>query len=141
MKKTKIIVPALGMLLLSTAASVTGTVAWFATNSAVQANGVRLTVKSDSSFLIIGTENNLATVQGANSITANLTTVTAEVLPVAHDAIANTTAANATNVSNLKQYELISNTSTKISIDQYNALDAAGKALYQAENADGTNWY
>ena len=32
MKKSKIIVPALGLLLLSTAASVSGTVAWFTAN-------------------------------------------------------------------------------------------------------------
>lgn len=38
MKKSKIIIPALGMLLLSTAASVSGTVAWFTTVSTAQAN-------------------------------------------------------------------------------------------------------
>ena len=37
MKKSKIIIPALGMLLLSTAASVSGTVAWFTTVSTAQA--------------------------------------------------------------------------------------------------------
>ena len=37
MKKSKIILPALGMLLLSTAASVTGTVAWFTTVSTANA--------------------------------------------------------------------------------------------------------
>ena len=38
MKKSKIIIPALGMLLLSTAASVSGTVAWFTTVSTATAN-------------------------------------------------------------------------------------------------------
>ena len=38
MKKSKIIIPALGMLLLSTAASVTGTVAWFTSVSSQTAN-------------------------------------------------------------------------------------------------------
>lgn len=38
MKKSKIIIPALGMLILSTAASVTGTVAWFTTVSSATAN-------------------------------------------------------------------------------------------------------
>ena len=38
MKKTKIIIPALGMLLLSTAASVTGTVAWFTSVSTANSN-------------------------------------------------------------------------------------------------------
>ena len=37
MKKSKIIIPALGMLILSTAASVTGTVAWFTTVSSAKA--------------------------------------------------------------------------------------------------------
>ena len=38
MKKSKIIIPALGMLILSTAASVTGTVAWFTTVSSANAS-------------------------------------------------------------------------------------------------------
>ena len=45
MKKTKIIVPALGLLLLSTAASVTGTVAWFSANATVTASS--MTVKAN----------------------------------------------------------------------------------------------
>ena len=53
MKKTKIIIPALGMLLLSTAASVTGTVAWFSANSQVTATGMTVTAKSDSKLLVI----------------------------------------------------------------------------------------
>ena len=53
MKKTKIIVPALGMLLLSTAASVTGTVAWFSANSQVTATGMTVSAKSDSKLLVI----------------------------------------------------------------------------------------
>ncbi len=40
MKKTKVIIPALGILLLSTAASVTGTVAWFTTNNTVSASSM-----------------------------------------------------------------------------------------------------
>ena len=53
MKKTKILVPAAGLLLLSTAASVTGTVAWFASQSMVTATGMSVTAKSDSAFLLI----------------------------------------------------------------------------------------
>jgi len=45
MKKSKIIIPALGMLLLSTAASVTGTVAWFTSVSALEANMNSFAVK------------------------------------------------------------------------------------------------
>ena len=62
MKKTKIIVPALGMLLLSTAASVTGTVAWFSANTQVTANGLQVKAKSNQTFLLIA-----ETVSGDNN--------------------------------------------------------------------------
>ena len=52
MKKTKIIIPALGLLLLSTAASVTGTVAWFAANASVTASGMQLQAKAEQGILI-----------------------------------------------------------------------------------------
>lgn len=52
MKKTKIIIPALGMLLLSTAASVTGTVAWFSMNSFVNATQMRVLAKAEKGILI-----------------------------------------------------------------------------------------
>ena len=53
MKKTKVIIPALGLLLLSTAASVTGTVAWFSANSTVTATSMTINARTDSNFLII----------------------------------------------------------------------------------------
>ena len=52
MKKTKVIIPALGLLLLSTAASVTGTVAWFAANASVTASGMQLKAKAEQGILI-----------------------------------------------------------------------------------------
>lgn len=52
MKKTKIVIPALGLLLLSTAASVTGTVAWFAANASVTASGMQLQAKAEQGILI-----------------------------------------------------------------------------------------
>lgn len=51
MKKSKIIVPALAVLLLSTAASVTGTVAWFTANKV-------FTMKAGQ-FAVVNTKNNL----------------------------------------------------------------------------------
>ena len=51
MKKTKVIIPALGILLLSTAASVTGTVAWFSSNASVDATG--MTVKAAATYGIV----------------------------------------------------------------------------------------
>ena len=95
MKKTKIIIPALGVLLLSTAASVTGTVAWFSMNKTVTATGMSVTAKSDSSFLLIGNEDDdLDSIQDANSISATAKNSTKELYPVAHKAIANTAAAD-----------------------------------------------
>ena len=99
MKKTKIIIPALGLLLLSTAASVTGTVAWFASNSTVTATGMQITAKTDSSYLLIGSgENDTASEIQAQGDAALTTAITvsqqeASVLPSAHDAIATATAA------------------------------------------------
>ena len=52
MKKTKIIIPALGMLLLSTAASITGTVAWFSMNNFVTATGMQVKAKAENGIVI-----------------------------------------------------------------------------------------
>ncbi len=52
MKKTKIIVPALAVLLLSTAASVSGTVAWFSMNTSIKVSGMTVTTKVSSSLQI-----------------------------------------------------------------------------------------
>ena len=76
MKKTKIIVPALGLLLLSTAASVTGTVAWFAANASVDATGMQITAKTDSEFLVISKSNTLGVLK-----TVELAAPTGQVLP------------------------------------------------------------
>lgn len=56
MKKTKVLIPALGILSLSMAASITGTVAWFSANATVTANGMKLTAATDTS-LAIANEN------------------------------------------------------------------------------------
>ena len=52
MKKTKVIIPALGILLLSTAASVTGTVAWFSATSTVSATGMQVQAKAETGIVI-----------------------------------------------------------------------------------------
>ena len=52
MKKTKVIIPALGILLLSTAASVTGTVAWFTSSNAVSASGINIQIEKEQGFVI-----------------------------------------------------------------------------------------
>ena len=77
MKKTKVIIPALGLLLLSTAASVTGTVAWFAANANVTATGMSITATTDSTFLVISKSSDLT----ANAKTVALTTATGNAYP------------------------------------------------------------
>ena len=52
MKKTKIIIPALAMLLLGTAASVSGTVAWFSVNNSVKVSGMTVHTSVSSNLLI-----------------------------------------------------------------------------------------
>ena len=68
MKKTKIIIPALAVLLLSTAASVTGTVAWFSMNNNVTATGMNIKAKAENGIVI----SNAAAANGtwADSATA-----------------------------------------------------------------------
>lgn len=55
MKKTKIVIPALAVLLLSTAASVSGTVAWFSMNNSVSVTGMTVSTKVSSNLLIAET--------------------------------------------------------------------------------------
>lgn len=52
MKKSKIIVPALGILVLSTAAAVTGTVAWFTSNTLVNVSGMQLKVDPEEGMVV-----------------------------------------------------------------------------------------
>ena len=52
MKKTKVIIPALGILLLSTAASVTGTVAWFSSSDRVTANNMNVKARAEQGIVI-----------------------------------------------------------------------------------------
>ena len=52
MKKSKIIIPALAMLVMSTAATVTGTVAWFSMNKTVTAEGMMVRANGSGSIII-----------------------------------------------------------------------------------------
>ena len=52
MKKSKIIIPALAMLVMSTAATVTGTVAWFTMNKTATAEGMVVSAKTSGSLII-----------------------------------------------------------------------------------------
>lgn len=52
MKKSKVLVPALGILCLSTAAAVTGTVAWFTAGNAIDIKGMTFTAEAEHSMVI-----------------------------------------------------------------------------------------
>ena len=52
MKKSKIIVPALGILVLSTAAAVSGTVAWFTSSNLVSVTGLHAKVDAETGIVI-----------------------------------------------------------------------------------------
>ena len=58
MKKTKVIIPALGLLVLSTAASVTGTVAWFSANNKVTVSGMTVSTQVKGNLLIASSNTN-----------------------------------------------------------------------------------
>jgi hypothetical protein len=52
MKKSKVVIPALGLIALSTAASITGTVAWFSANTSVAIRGMQVKTQVSSNLLI-----------------------------------------------------------------------------------------
>lgn len=130
MKKTKVIIPALAVLLLSTAASVTGTVAWFAMNSTVAATGMQIKVNSQNTYLLIsGTNTTASAIQSENSTSAALT-VTAEqaLVQPSHP------------VSNAEQAALLNTTNGK---DVSGATITTAGAIVEdaATAAEFTNWY
>ena len=57
MKKSKIIVPALGILVLSTAAAVTGTVAWFTSSNVLNVSGMHASVDAENGIVIANETN------------------------------------------------------------------------------------
>ena len=83
MKKTKIIIPALAMLLLGTAASVSGTVAWFSTSAVANVSGMTVTTQV-SSNLMIATDTLASTerINDANFSSSVSTAISALLEPV-----------------------------------------------------------
>lgn len=65
-RKSKIIIPALGMLLLSTAASITGTVAWFTANDIVSAKGMSIKAEAENG-IVISNEDKTVWAESANA--------------------------------------------------------------------------
>ena len=90
MKKTKVIIPALGILLLSTAASVTGTVAWFTASNTVKVSGMNIQAqaeqgivianesKSNYSTAVEASHNGKVTVEGSEKVQALRSTSTSD---------------------------------------------------------------
>ena len=71
MKKFKKLIPALCMLLISAVLMGTSTYAWFSMNKTVTAEGMQVTAKSNSTYLLIGNVNNATTIQNAQSTKVN----------------------------------------------------------------------
>ena len=130
MKKTKVIIPALAVLLLSTAASVTGTVAWFAMNSTVAATGMQIKVNSQNTYLLISSQNDTAgaiQTEGSTSVNYAMTDQESLVTPV-HP------------VQNNEQAALIP-ASTGLTVGG-TAIETGGAIVNSYETAAAvTNWY
>ena len=89
------IVSAAAMLAVSASMLGTSTYAWFSMNKTVNVNGLKLNVKADSTYLIIGPENTAAELQNENRKTYTFNSGNEMVVyPSAHKAVANTTDAN-----------------------------------------------
>lgn len=70
--KSKVIIPALAMIALTTAASATGTVAWFSANQAATVAGMTFKTAVNSNLLVAGTTD------GSTAIAYNTTVIAAE---------------------------------------------------------------
>ena len=89
MKKT--ILPALAMLIVAAVMLSTASYAWFAMSTSVSVENVNVSIKSDSSFLMISTTNNLTTIRTEKGISVEVNnTPKADLLPIAYDETKNT---------------------------------------------------
>ena len=125
MKKSKILAPALAILCLSTAASVTGTVAWFAANNVVSASGLTVQSTLPSSLAI---SNHVLPVGQATSVTM---VEEAQILsPISHyHGVAETGDGKLYRVHNGED------------VDPTTGLALSGKTLTFDEVASATNFY
>ena len=133
MKKTKIIVPALAVLLLSTAASVSGTVAWFSMNTSINVTGMTVTTKVSSS-LQIATEND-DTLFSNNDLRQTRSAVLEPASTVNGHNFFYTTNAKANGDANADQYAVYSEAANPSAESPTNALieahhTATGKDYY-----------
>lgn len=83
MKKNRIIIPALGLIALGTAASITGTVAWFTANSRVTATNITVKAISDTTYLLISQTNSTASAIQTENVTTQDLSINEDILPCA----------------------------------------------------------
>lgn len=138
MKKTKIIVPALGVLLLSTAASVTGTVAWFSMNNFVTAEGMNVKAKAENGIVI----SNQSAASGAGvtwkESATSLRTATLEVKPTSTATAAtwvHSTSNDSADENTKNDYDLLTTTVDTTSGAGY--ADDNNHTGYDATDGDG----
>lgn len=114
MKKT--ILPALAMLIISAVMLSTASYAWFAMGTQVSATNMNVSIKSDSSFLMISESSDIKTIRTDKKTTIGIKDAVADLLPIAHDSAS-----------------LIDNTGEQ-------PVGKTGDALL-ASFSDKTNWY
>lgn len=107
--KSKVIIPALAMIALTTAASATGTVAWFAANSTVTAEALKVNVKSGSSFLLIAKDSeshaSASDIQGLKHTSVQEEDTVFSLLPSAHETFAKSNDVEATKDGDENTYK------------------------------------
>lgn len=94
----KKLIPAICMTLIAAVMLASSTFAWFSMNTSVTAEGMQVTAQSNSVYLLISEESELAAIQGANSTKVTYSAGSTALFPSAHKEVTNTTAA--TTLSN-----------------------------------------
>ena len=126
--KKRFLVTSILMLLLTVFALSTSTYAWFSMNTQVSATGMQVVAKTDDTFLLIGTVNNPATIQTANSITTALTVEYADAKLLASRPCLTAAEVTALNTAGLK-------------VDGNDITTDAVQVTNTATAAAVTNWY
>lgn len=132
-KKTKILVPALALTMLTTVASVTSTVAWYVSNSQATATGLSMAATSNSANLIISEENN-SFKDDQSKIAYKISEDEKKLLPVAIDQESYAKAATNTTDYKTNFYTMVG-TSTTDGTGKA-VTDGNGKKYFGAEATD-----
>lgn len=142
MKKTKILAPALGILTLSMAASVTGTVAWFSSNATVTAAGMTISAVTATNLFI----NNSTITDGVfGAITPGGTMITLGDAGKSVADITDTHGADARKlvpvspVNHFESYIYVAD-STKVAMGGQIFSDAPEAGTFSTASLAGSNW-